>query len=730
MKKKRMVKRFWQNSKSSIIILVSAAILVEVIAQADYWYTRKLVKESVEQRAISDLRVKEMEIFLSMKSLQTMVSDYAIDLWKTYSPPNNPDSLYYLLGQMVHNYAKVSGAYCMFKPYYFPDKGRWFEPYAVNDFAVDDPSYYKLGTITEDYTQYENYIIPMRSDSAYWCEPYFDNEARHQMVTGCSVPIRDNMGSKVGVMGFEITLADLAEKLSDEYIYPSSFFVLLSSQGKYLAGKDSLDAEVIDDIRNKSNGVNWYTNADGEDKVVFFSQQEGSMGWKLAIVCSEDEIYKELHQVDLVLIVIGVVGFLLLAFIIVNTIHNLKRLIEAHGEQERIRNELTLANKIQNSMIYRNFPERQDMDLYGDLLPAKAVGGDLYEFLIRDEKLYFCIGDVSGKGIPAALFMTATCSLFQTMVVHHSSPELIVSDINTSLLKLSNSSQYVTLFVGVLDLPTGRLLYCNAGHNPPVLNGELLPVEPNFPVGLMDDQKFVLQETVLTPGSTLFLYTDGITEARNQKLQFYGEERMIETIRQIPGADAKTIVEHMIADVEQFVDGYEQSDDLTMLALRYTQQQEVLQSEHPEQELPLSEHPQLMNRSITLKNQMSELPRMKTFVIEALQAAGIDEKEVKNIRLVIEEAVVNVIQYAYEADQEGTVGLQLSATEQMLQLVITDHGKPFDPTKRPEVDINAPVEERQVGGLGIFFMHQLMDSIDYQRIDDQNVLTLRKNIQK
>ncbi len=720
MKKKRMVKRFWQKSKASIIIMVSAAILVEVIAQADYWYTRKLVKQSVEQRAISDLRVKEMEINLSMKSLQTVVSDYAIDLWKTYSPPNNPDSIYYLLGQMVHNYPKISGAYCMFKPDYFPDKGRWFEPYAVNDPAVDDPSYFKLGTITDDYTKYENYFIPLRSDSAYWCEPYFDDEARHQMVTGCSVPIRDNIGRKVGVMGFEITLADLAEKLSDDYIYPSSFFVLLSSQGKYLAGKDSLDVEVIDDIRNNSSGVNWYTNADDEDKVVFFSQQEGSMGWKIAIVCSEDEIYKELHQADLVLIIIGVVGFLLLAFIIVNTIHNLKRLIEAHGEQERISNELNLANKIQGSMIYRNFPERQDIDLYGDLLPAKAVGGDLYEFLIRDEKLYFCIGDVAGKGIPAALFMTATCSLFQTMVVHHSSPELIVSEINTSLLKLSKSCQFVTLFVGILDLPTGRLLYCNAGHNPPLLNGQLLPAKPNIPVGLMDDQQFELQETVLTPGSMLFMYTDGLTEARNQQREFYGEGRMLETIRQLPDADSKTLVEHLTADVNRFVNGYEQSDDLTMLALRYTPQHVPPQQEVPEQ----------MNRTITLQNKMSELQRMKPFVIDSLQAFGIDEKEIKNIRLVIEEAVVNVIQYAYEPDTEGTVELQLSATEQLLQIVIADHGKPFDPTKSPEVDVSAPVEERQIGGLGIFFMRELMDDVSYQRTDGKNVLTLSKNIKK
>jgi len=713
-----MAKSFWQKRKSSIIIVVSAAILIEFMAQARYWHTHQLVKESVEQRAISDLRVKEMEIFMSMNNLQTVVSDYAADLWKTYSPPNNPDSLYYLLGQIVQNYSQISGAFCMFKPDYFPEKGSWFEPYAVNDTTMNDRSYYKLGKLNKDYTKLDVYTIPMRTDSAYWCEPYFDNGARQQMVISCCVPIHNRLGNKVGVMGVDIPLAELANTLDDEYIYPSSFFILLSSKGKYLAGKDSLDAEVVDEISNNSHGVDWYTNAKGDKKVVFFSQQESSMGWKIAIVCSEKEIYKELKKADFMLIGVGLVGFLLLVFIIVNTIKNLQRLMAANNERERIQNELRLANRIQSSMIFRDFPafpERQDMDLYGLLLPAKAVGGDLYEFLLRDVKLFFCIGDVSGKGIPAALFMTATCSVFNMLALRHSSPEHIVTDINTSLLKLNKSNQYVTLFVGVLDLPTGRLHYCNAGHNPPLLNGEMLPVAHNFPVGLMDNQRYEVQETVLAPNSVLFLYTDGLTEARNQQRLFYGDDRMLEAVKQVPDADAKKLVEHMTADVQHFVDGYEQSDDLTMLALKYTPQQK---------------RPQLLRRTITLQNQMSELERMKTFILEMLQTMDIDDSQAKDIRLAIEEAVVNIIEYAYEDNQKGTVELQMTTTEQQLEIVLTDHGKPFDPTERPAVDVDAPLEERQVGGLGIYFMRQLMDSINYERIDGQNVLTLKKNIKK
>ncbi len=716
MNRKRMAKRFWQKSKSSIIIVVSAAILVELVAEARYWYTHQVVKEGVEQRAISDLRVKDMEIHISMNSVQTVVSDYAIDLWRSYSKPNSPDSLYYLLGQLVCNYPQISGAFCMFEPNYFPNQGYWFEPFAVREATVEDKNNYKVGKVSQDYTQWDRYAIPMRTDSAYWCEPYFDEGGRQQMITSCSVPIYDHQGKKAGVMGVDITLAGLAKTLEDEYIYPSSFFVLLSSDGKYLAGKDSLDAEVIGEIKSKNHGIEWYTNAKGEEKVVFFSKVEGPTDWKIAIVCSKKEIYRELQEVDIVLIVVGLLGFLLLAFIIVHTIRNLKRLMAADSERERIQSDLELAGKIQNNMIFRDFPafpERQDMDIYGYLLPAKAVGGDLYQFLLRDEKLFFCIGDVSGKGVPAALFMTATCSIFHMAVSQHSAPEHIITDINTSLLKINKSNLYVTLFVGVLDLPTGRLRYCNAGHNPPLLNGELLPVVPNFPVGLLDDQRYQAQETLLTPESTLFLYTDGLTEAWNEQHQMYGEQRMCEAVQQASTASVRELVEHLTSDVQRFVDGYEQSDDLTMLALRYT---------------PQHKESLLLQRTITLQNQLSEIPRMTTFIREVLEDIGLDEHLAMTIRLAVEEAVVNIIQYAYNDKQEGSVILCMTVTEQWLEIVLTDQGIPFDPTERPAVDIEAPLEERQVGGLGIHFMRQLMDSINYERINGQNVLTLRKHI--
>ncbi len=570
-----MVKHFWQKSKSSIIIVVSAAILVELVAQARYWYTRQLVKESVEQRAVSDLRVKDMEIFISMNSVQMAVSDYAVDLWRSYSKPNSPDSLYYLLGQLVCNYPQISGAFCMFEPNYFPKKGFWFEPFAVQEATVEDRSNFKIGKLSRDYTQWDRYAVPMRTDSAYWCEPYFDEDGRKQMVTSCSVPIHNHLGKKVGVMGVDITLAGLAKSLDDGYIYPSSFFVLLTSQGQYLAGKDSLDNEVIEEIKNNNQGVDWYTNAKGEEKVIFFSKLQGSLDWKLAIVCSKKEIYSEVKRADIVLIGVGLIGLLLLALIIVHTISNLKQLMMANSERERIQSELKLASKIQSNMIFKDFPAfpgRQDIDLYGDLLPAKAVGGDLYEILLRDEKLFFCIGDVSGKGVPAALFMSATCSIFHMAATQHAAPDRIVTDINTSLLRINKSNQYVTLFVGVLDLPTGRLRYCNAGHNPPLLNGKMMDVLPNFPVGLLDNQRYLVQETMLAPESMLFLYTDGLTEARNPQRQMYGEQRMLAAVQQSTAASARELVEYMTNEVHHFVNGYEQSDDLTLLALRYTQQ--------------------------------------------------------------------------------------------------------------------------------------------------------------
>jgi sigma-B regulation protein RsbU (phosphoserine phosphatase) len=390
----------------------------------------------------------------------------------------------------------------------------------------------------------------------------------------------------------------------------------------------------------------------------------------------------------------------------------------ANEEKGRIESELNIARDIQMSMLPKTFPpfpDRNDIEIYGKQKPAKEVGGDLYDFYIRDEKLFFCIGDVSGKGVPASLVMAVTRTLFRTISFKEALPERIMFGINNAMADNNESNMFVTLFLGVLDLPTGRLRYSNAGHNAPMLIGQtigLLPCAANVPLGVQTDWKFSQQETTIDLNTCIFLYTDGLTEAENAANEQFMEERMIEVAKGM-SHEPQQMIEQMFNAVHQFVGNAEQSDDLTMLAIQYTK--------------PLEKDMKLQ-RSITLPNDIEKVPVLAEFVDEVCEIVGFDMSTTMGINLALEEAVVNVMSYAYQSGTTGNVNIEAIANETRLKFIISDWGTPFDPTAEKEVDTTLSAEERPIGGLGIHLVRQIMDSINYERIDGMNVLTLRKKL--
>ena len=243
-----------------------------------------------------------------------------------------------------------------------------------------------------------------------------------------------------------------------------------------------------------------------------------------------------------------------------------------------IESELKIAHDIQMSMLPKTFPpypERDDIDIYGSLTPAKDVGGDLFDFYIREEQLVFCVGDVSGKGVPASLVMAVTRSLFRNVSAHVLEPNKIVYAINNALTDGNDTEMFVTLFVGVLDLQTGHLRYSNAGHNAPVLMADSvseIPCDSNLPAGVMDNWDFSLQELDIRKDDVIFIYTDGLNEAEDACHQLFGEERMLKQLKQqlaVGQTEPQAIIEEMGKAVHTFASGTEQSDDLTMLAIKY-----------------------------------------------------------------------------------------------------------------------------------------------------------------
>jgi len=262
--------------------------------------------------------------------------------------------------------------------------------------------------------------------------------------------------------------------------------------------------------------------------------------------------------------------------------HSLTRYVEdlktTTAQNAAIENELKIASDIQMSMLpktYPPYPERKDIDIYGQLKPAKEVGGDLFDFFIHDEKLFFCIGDVSGKGVPASLVMAVTRSLFRNVSAHTSAPHHIMTAINEAMSENNDTGMFVTCFVGVLDLSNGHLSFCNAGHEAPMLIGQgvgLLNCDPNLPIGVIAGQEYTLQETVIHPMTTIFLYTDGLNEAENIRHEQFGDNRvaaLAESLLERGKTQPQTLIRNMTTAVREFVDHAEQSDDLTMLAIQY-----------------------------------------------------------------------------------------------------------------------------------------------------------------
>ena len=250
---------------------------------------------------------------------------------------------------------------------------------------------------------------------------------------------------------------------------------------------------------------------------------------------------------------------------------------ETTASKERIESELSIAREIQMGMIPKIFPpypDRNDIDLHAILHPAKEVGGDLYDFYIDRDRLYFLIGDVSGKGIPASLFMAITRSLFRTLSQQVLSPAKIVTEMNNSISDNNESNMFVTLIVGILDLSTGTLKLCNAGHNPPILiqpDGKVSFMEFNTHLfaGIMEDVEYTDAEVTLEKGSKLFLYTDGVTEAENNMKQLYGEEKLLGTLSMNTSSNVRTTVDTIVDSVAGHVQEAEASDDLTILLIQY-----------------------------------------------------------------------------------------------------------------------------------------------------------------
>ena len=702
MKRNREKKNAKRSYAGLWIILVAAAVL-EAISCLQYFYSRAGIRAEAEQRALSELRRAELEINVVTIEMETATKMLVMLAERNI---NNPDSIASATRVLLNTVDKVSSAGIACVPGLFPDKGHWYEICSSRDTCNGEPCIYtrQIGGEGHDYFQAEWYNNGLTIDSCWWSEPYYDNSGARAMTVSCTHPIRNNKGEVVAVACVDLPLDYLQSVSEHLQIYKDSYYSIRSGEGQEIVpGADTVPGR----------------------KYQIYDEDIDKTGWKISIIIPEDVIFAGLNRIGRIVGLLMLLGLALLVFILWRSAQDNLRLINSTAQNERMESELHIARAIQMAMLPKSWKEDGDgnADLYAVVIPAREVGGDLYDFYKRDETLFFCIGDVSGKGVPASIVMATTRSLFRSVSTHESDVAAIVSQMNDTMSDMNSENMFVTFFIGALNLKTGLLQYCNAGHNAPVLiqagssKPAALPSIPNLPLGILSGYAYTPQTATLCNGDTLLLYTDGLTEAENSSHDQYGEERMMSELQcmQTEGLpEARSIVERMQHSVSRFVDGAEQSDDLTLMAIRHRQQDSAQSAGQPE----------AVHHSIVMRNDIQQIPTLAEWV----ESLHLPQALNMTINLALEEAVTNVMLYAYPHDKSGKVLIEAEKTDTEIIFVISDSGTAFDPTAQPPADITLSAEERAIGGLGIHLVRQIMDSITYRREDGKNILTLVKKI--
>ena len=606
------------------------------------------------------------------EELRTVEKTASVDIRNLLGNLDSPEHVFKALEDNMQYMPKntgIIGYFAAFEPDYYPQQGRWFEPYAV----VHDTTIVReqVGSAQHDYLSSEWYQKGLASDSGYWSHPYLYQPIDGPASTLCTyvLPIRDKSGRRVGVFGADMALNWFTMQLDKEEdnLRESTWSeieeedrenlrrkdkqqsdgFLICRDGTFIAHPDtarilkdnfyrqfeaSTDIEtqrMVSEMKAGKFGTA-QTRVDGRRVIIFYSPVEHT-DWIMGIIVSQMDMWVLGIVMAVLIAIVMIIGLIALyivcTMIIRHTTQPLHALSDAvnevakgrfdvplpkvpHNDEIRLlrdtfedmqkslgeyveqlkvttaektafETEMNTARTIQKAMIpdMPDHPQDDGYDIYGMMMPAKSVGGDLYDFFLRDGSLFFCLGDVAGKGVPAALVMAVTRSLFRSVAAKEEDPQHIMTRINRFIYDDNkDTGMFVTLFIGVLDLQTGRLDYCCGGHEPPLVFADgvdRLPVIHRLPVGALDETVYKKQTTMLAPQTTLLLFTDGLTEAFNDAKDMFEVSRVMETGRQIQ-ADGQTqprqVVDRMMAAVKAFVGNADQSDDLTMLAIQFQPQ--------------------------------------------------------------------------------------------------------------------------------------------------------------
>ena len=399
------------------------------------------------------------------------------------------------------------------------------------------------------------------------------------------------------------------------------------------------------------------------------------------------------------------------------TVDTLKGYITA--AEKRIEQELELARTIQDSALPKNFTfSRSDFGIYALMHPAREVGGDFYDFFMVDQhRIALVIADVSGKGIPAALFMMRAKTAIRGLAEAGSEPAEVLMRANSLLCEGNEAEMFVTVWLGIADLRTGQMKCANAGHEYPAVmraggQYELLRDKHGLALAAMDGMKYREYELQLNPGDRIFVYTDGVPEAINSSMEQYGTERMIGALNAAGTGTLREALAAVQEDLAAFVGGENQFDDITMLNFTYIGSERVVSG----------------TDTLAVEAKIENLDRVLAFIEQGLEAADCPVKAQTQICVAAEEIFVNIAHYAY-TPETGSAVIRLAVEDGTAEIEFRDRGIPFDPLAKPDPDVTLSAKDRQIGGLGIYMVKKSMDEVAYRREDGENIFTMRKKLQ-
>ena len=627
-----------------------------------------------------------------------------------------------------------------------------------------------------DYSDSDWYTLARDTGKAGFTDIYQDSYGRGMMVS-CYAPFYDKNGDFSGSVSMDILISDIYQQIVSMDVKDGNVLLIDRSgmtvdpqdANKLISVSELVKDENI--VAALAKGENGFTIA--SDGVYYVYAPVEYTNWMLCIGIPESTVLESVYQMDssilTAMIIFGVVFVLLIVSIAIVSHRFVKSLTEplitlgndaavisggnldfraevktndeigdlairfnemaeslqkyvddltqVTAEKERIGTELALATRIQADMlpnIFPAFPERKDFDIYASMTPAKEVGGDFYDFFLIDNlHLGLVMADVSGKGVPAALFMMISKTILQNYAMTGYGPAQVLEKLNEQICKNNREEMFVTVWYGVLNLKTGHLVAANAGHEYPVIrraNGEfeLLKDRHGFVIGGMDGVHYKEYDLWLDPGSSLFVYTDGVPEATNAENVLFGMERTVEALNADPARDPKSLLEGVAKAVKDFVGDAPQFDDLTMLGLNFF-------------------GPEKTNGELVLSAKVESIPLITDTVNEMLESLDCPMKAQIQIDVAIDEVFANIANYAYpNGEGKATVRFEPTKDPNGIQLTFIDSGIPFNPLEAKEPDTTLSAEDREIGGLGIFMVRKSMDDVQYEYKDRHNILRIRK----